>query len=86
MDIAFLDEDGNVGGESDELFFDGKSLTYTIDDEKLVFSRATEDQIKWYQTEADAWYGGADNSDHSINGVGEGWNWAGEIPATATDR
>lgn len=86
VDITFLDEDGNVGEESDELHFDGNTLIDTIDEETLVFTRATEDQIKKYQAEADAWYGGADNSSHSITGVGEGWTWAGEIAATAIDR
>lgn len=86
VDIAYLDEDGNVDEESDELFFDGNSLTETIDDMTLVFTRATDDQIKWYQTEAEAWYGGADNSKHNITGVGEGWTWAGENSATAVDR
>ena len=80
VDIANVDE------ESDELFFDGNSLTETIDDMTLVFTRATDDQIKWYQTEAEAWYGGADNSKHNITGVGEGWTWAGEVAATAVDR
>ena len=84
--ITFLDEDGKESEVGDELFFDGKSLTSTIEDQTLVFTRATEDQIKWYQDEADAWYGGVDDSVHSITGVGEGWTWAGEIAATAIDR
>ena len=86
VDILFLDEDGKVNEESDELFFDGNSLTNTLEDEPLVFTRATEEQIKKYQAEADAWYGGADKSEHNVTGVSEGWTWAGEIPATAVDR
>ena len=71
----------------DELFYNGNSLTNNlIEDRPLVFKRATEDQIKKYQDEADAWYGGADGSEHTITGVGEGWTWAGEIAATAVDR
>ena len=87
VEISFLDEDGEDNEEGDELFFDGNSLTDNlIEDRPLVFKRATEDQIKKYQDEADAWYGGADGSEHTITGVGEGWTWAGEIAATAVDR
>lgn len=66
--------------------WDGKTLTNTVFDQTLVFTRATEEQIKWYQDEADAWYGGADGDGHPVTGVGEGWNWVGEIAATAVDR
>lgn len=86
VDITFLDEDGNADEESDELHFDVNTLTDTIDEETLVFTRATEDQIKKYQAETDAWYGGEDKTPYSITGVGEGWTWAGEIAATAIDR
>ena len=87
VEISFLDEDGEDNEEGDELFFKSNSLTDNlIEDRPLVFKRATEDQIKRYQDEADAWYGGADGSEHTITGVGEGWTWAGEIAATAVDR
>lgn len=87
VDINFLDEDGEVNEENDELIFDGNSLTDIIGGLALIYKRATEAQIKKYQEEADAWYGGADNStEHSITGVGEGWTWAGDIAATAVDR
>lgn len=87
VDITILNEDGKDSEEGDELFFDGDSLTDTFfSDQTLRFARATEDQIKWYQNEADAWYGGSETSGNSISGVGEGWNWAAAIPATANDR
>lgn len=83
VEITYLDEDGRDGEVGDELFFDGNSLTDTLEEQTLRFARATEDQIKWYQEEADAWYGGAESG---ITGVGEGWNWSDKIPATANDR
>lgn len=87
VDITILNEDGKDSEEGDELFFDGNSLTDTFfTDQPLRFARATEDQIKWYQDEADAWYGGSDTPGNGISGVSEGWNWAAAIPATANDR
>lgn len=87
VEITFLNEDGRDSEVGDELFYDGNSLTDTFyTDQTLRFARATEDQIKWYQEEADAWYGGADTPGNGITGVGEGWTWAGTIPATANDR
>ena len=86
VDINFLDDDGNVNEENDELFFDGNTLTDTIGGLALIYKRATEAQIKKYQDEADSWYGGSDDSGHKITGAGDGWTWAGEIAATAVDR
>lgn len=86
VDISFLDEEGEDNEEGDELLFNGKTLTNTVFDQTLVFTRATEEQINWYQDEADAWYGGSEGDGHPVTGVGEGWNWVGEIAATAVDR
>ena len=60
--------------EGDELRFDGTRLTEDYGNRKIVLQRATEEQIKLYKEQSDAWHGGAaekkyDVADYKPKGV-----------------
>ena len=61
--IKFIDSDGNLTGEANELKFDGNVITDYVDNNKDVTVRATDEQIKKFSEAADAFHGGADEAE-----------------------
>ena len=52
--------------EGDELRFDGTRLTEDYGDRKNVLKRATEEQVKLYKEQSDAWHGGAAEKKYDV--------------------
>lgn len=67
-----IGQDGKVvvdfedGEESDELYFDGTRLTEEYDDIEIVLLPATEEQIKFYKEQSDAWHGGSAEKKYDV--------------------
>lgn len=53
--------------ENDVLYFDGKMLKWKIGNDEIPFTRASEEQIKKYKNETDAWHGGASEEENVID-------------------
>lgn len=86
IEAIFLDENGEESEQSDDLFYeDGKIYTY-IDGLDFSLTPATANQTKKYETEAEAWHGGAD-SNRGVGGVSNSdWKWVGSHPVGTTNR
>jgi hypothetical protein len=52
--------------ESDELYFDGTKLTEGYGDEAIIMQRATEEQIRLYREQSDAWHGGSAEKKYNV--------------------
>ena len=53
--------------ENDVLYFDGKMLKWKIGNDEIPFTRASEEQIRKYKNETDAWHGGASEEENVID-------------------